>query len=368
MPKCLLLTGGAGFIGRHLCLELLMHGHRVRILDSLSEQVHGNTLVSLPPDVELIRGDIRDPELVAVALKGVDGVIHLAAEVGVGQSMYEIARYVGVNDLGTAVLLEQLTRNPVERLVVASSMSVYGEGRYTTADGVPVRSVRRGVGRTASGWDPTLPDGSRLVPVATDEEKEPDLASIYALTKYSQERSCLIIGENYGIDTVALRLFNVFGPGQALSNPYTGVLANFGARLLNGQPPLVFEDGRQLRDFVHVSDIAQAFRLAIDSPAAAGQIFNIGSGHVYTIEQVARVLAKAMGQGDIGPEIMNKARAGDVRHCFADITKARDLLGYCPVQRLETALPALADWIRQSTAQDRGEHAKRELEAHGLVA
>jgi dTDP-L-rhamnose 4-epimerase len=368
MPKCLLLTGGAGFIGRRLSLELLMYGHRVRILDNLSEQVHGNTLVSLPPDVELIRGDVRDPEAMAAALKGVDGVIHLAAEVGVGQSMYEIARYVGVNDLGTAVLLEQLIRHPVERLVVASSMSVYGEGRYTTTDGTPVRSVRRSVGRTASGWDPVLPDGTRLVPVATDEEKEPDLASIYALTKYSQERSCLIIGANYGIETVGLRLFNVFGPGQALSNPYTGVLANFGARLLNGQRPLVFEDGRQHRDFVHVSDIAQAFRLAIDSPDAAGQIFNIGSGHVYTIEQVARMLAEAMGQNNLGPEIMDKARAGDVRHCFADITKARDLLGYRPAQRLETALPALADWIRQSTAPDRGEHAKRELEAHGLVA
>jgi dTDP-L-rhamnose 4-epimerase len=368
MPKCLLLTGGAGFIGRHLCSELLMYGHRVRILDNLSEQVHGNAPLSLPPDAELIRGDIRDAETISAALKGVDGVVHLAAEVGVGQSMYEITRYVGVNDLGTAVLLEQLIRNPVERLVVASSMSVYGEGRYTTEDGTPVRSVRRGVGRNAAGWDPVLTDGSRLVPVATDEEKEPDLASIYALTKYSQERSCLIIGANYGIGTVALRLFNVFGPGQALSNPYTGVLSNFGARLLNGQHPLVFEDGRQHRDFVHVSDVAQAFRLAIDSPAAAGQIFNIGSGHVYTIEQVARMLSEAMGQGHIGPEIMDKARAGDVRHCFADIAKARNLLGYRPAQRLETGLPALAEWIRQSTAQDRGEHAKQELEAHGLVA
>ncbi len=368
MPKCLLLTGGAGFIGRHLCLELLTYGHRVRIVDNFSEQVHGATPASLPPDVEVIRGDIRDPETISGALKGVDGVVHLAAEVGVGQSMYEIARYVGVNDLGTAVLLEQLIRNPVERLIVASSMSVYGEGRYTTENGTPVRSVRRGVGRNALGWDPVLADGTRLLPVPTDEEKEPDLASIYALTKYSQERSCLIIGANYGIETIALRLFNVFGAGQALSNPYTGVLANFGARLLNKQPPLVFEDGRQHRDFVHVSDIAQAFRLAIDSAGVAGQTFNIGSGHVYTIEQVAWMLAEAMGQGHIGPEIMDKARAGDVRHCFADITKARTLLGYRPAQQLEAALPALADWIRQSTAQDRGEHAKRELEAHGLVA
>src|SRR3978361_1376171 len=175
MPKCLLLTGGAGFIGRHLCLELLTYGHRVRILDNLSEQVHGDAPLSLPPDAQLIRGDIRDPETMAGALKNVDGVVHLAAEVGVGQSMYEIARYVGVNDLGPAVLLEQLTGNPVERLVVASSMSVYGEGRYTTEDGTPVRSVRRGVGRTASGWDPVLSDGSRLVPVPAEADKAPHL-------------------------------------------------------------------------------------------------------------------------------------------------------------------------------------------------
>src|SRR3978361_142897 len=240
MPKCLLLTGGAGFIGRHLCYELLTYGHRVRILDNLSEQVHGNNPLSLPPDIELIRGDIRDPGTMATALRGVDGVVHLAAEVGVGQSMYEIARYVGVNNLGTAVLLEQLSRNPIERLVVASSMSVYGEGNYQTPDGTLAQSVQRGIRSDESGWDPVLPDGTHLTPVPTDESKQPDLASIYALTKYSQERSCLIIGSAYGFDAVALRLFNAFGPGQALSNPYTGVLANFGARLLNGQPPIVF--------------------------------------------------------------------------------------------------------------------------------
>src|ERR1700712_5745239 len=273
----ILVTGGCGFIGRHVTEELLEHGYEVRILDALIDQVHGDAEATVPEAAEVVRGDVRDKAVVEQALDGVEGVVHLAAEVGVGQSMYEIARYVGVNDLGTAVLLEQLIRKPVERLVVASSMSVYGEGRYTTTDGTPVRSVRRGVGRTASGWDPVLPDGTRLVPVATDEEKEPDLASIYALTKYSQERSCLIIGANYGIDTVALRLFNVFGPGQALSNPYTGVLANFGARLLNGQRPLVFEDGRQHRDFVHVRDVASAFRLAMESPVAARQGFNIGT-------------------------------------------------------------------------------------------
>jgi dTDP-L-rhamnose 4-epimerase len=368
MPQTYLLTGGAGFIGSHLCQELLAHGHRVRIIDSLAEQVHGGHEPPLAAEVHLSRADVRDAGAVATALKGVDGVFHLAAEVGVGQSMYEVSRYVGANDLGTAVLLEQLIRHPVKRLVVASSMSVYGEGKYCTTDGDAAGPVRRGARRDAAGWDPVLPDGTALTPVPTDETKEPDLASIYALTKYMQERSCLIIGETYGIETVALRLFNVFGPGQALSNPYTGVLANFGARLLNGQSPIVFEDGRQQRDFVHVKDVARAFRLAMESPNAAGQLANIGSGHAYRIGGVAQMLAEAMGMSHLPPEIVGKARAGDVRHCFADIARARTLLGYAPTQLLEDSLDELAEWIAGSSARDRGDHAKRELEAHGLVA
>jgi dTDP-L-rhamnose 4-epimerase len=368
MAKTFLLTGGAGFIGSYLSLELLAQGHQVRIIDNLSEQVHGDAAKSLPDDVELIHADVRNAQAVAGALKGVDGVFHLAAEVGVGQSMYEIARYVAVNDLGTAVLLEQLLHHPVQRLVVASSMSVYGEGRYKTPDGNLVRRVRRGVGHCNAGWDPMLADGTRLIPVPTDEDQEPDLASIYAMTKYSQERSCLIIAPAYGFEAVALRLWNVFGPGQALSNPYTGVLANFGARLLNGQRPLVFEDGQQRRDFVHVRDVAHAFCLAMECPSATGQVFNIGSGQVYTIEQVAHMLAEAMGLSHLSPEILDKARAGDIRHCFADISRARDRLGYSPASLLEDSLDELADWIARSTADDRGEHAKRELEAHGLVA
>jgi len=367
MAKTFLLTGGAGFIGRHLCQDLLARGHRLRVIDNLLDQVHDRTASPLPRDVEVVEADIRNADAVAIALQGVDGVFHLAAEVGVGQSMYEIARYVGVNDLGTAVLLEQLRRHPVQRLVIASSMSVYGEGRYQTEDGQSVRSVRRSIGRTAAGWDPVLPDGRRLTPVPTDEAKEPDLASIYALTKFTQERSGLIIASAYGFEAVALRLFNVFGPGQALSNPYTGVLANFGSRLLHGQRPMVFEDGQQRRDFVHVRDVATAFRLAMDAPDAAGEVYNIGSGQVYTIENVALMLADAMGRPDLAPEIMDKARTGDVRHCVADIGKARHHLGYEPSLRLEDSLDELAGWIGTSTARDRGEDARRELEAHGLV-
>jgi len=372
MKATYLVTGGAGFIGRHVCDELLKAGYGVRVLDALIEQVHGPdaAVQARSADVEFIDGDIRDPETVRRAIAGVAGVFHLAAEVGVGQSMYEITRYVGTNDLGTAVLIQELIDQPVERVVVASSMSVYGEGLYVDRAAVPQLGVRRQAARLKSGlWDPVDTDGNPLTPVPTDETKTVDLASIYALTKYVQERSILIYGEAYGVDTVALRLFNVFGPGQALSNPYTGVLANFGARILNGHRPLIFEDGQQRRDFVHVRDVARAFRLAMEAPRAGGQVINIGSGRPYAIERVATLLAEAMGVSTITPQILQKARAGDVRHCFADPAKARELLGFAPNHSLEESIGEIAAWIRASSdAADRGEDARRQLEARGLVA
>ncbi len=367
MAACYLLTGGAGFIGRQLCTELLAAGSHVRVLDSLVAQVHGDNEPLLPPDVELLKGDIRDVDLLDSTLSGVDGVFHLAAEVGVGQSMYEIARYVGGNDLGTAILLERLAAHPVCRLVVASSMSVYGEGLYCDNAGHLHGRVRRSPNVAAPHWDPVASDGGSLTPMPTDESKQVDLASIYALTKYVQERSCQIFGATYGVEVVSLRLFNVFGPGQALSNPYTGVLANFGARLLHGQQPLVFEDGQQKRDFVHVRDVARAFRLAMENSFAAGQTINIASGHSYTIDHVARLLAQAMDVPHLQPRILNKARAGDIRHCFADIGKARDLLGFHPCHLLEDSLDELVDWISASDAHDRGEDARQQLETRGLV-
>ncbi|SCB58480.1 dTDP-L-rhamnose 4-epimerase [Rhizobium aethiopicum] len=364
----ILITGGCGFIGRHVAEELLNNGYGVRILDALIDQVHADAEVSVPDAAEVIQGDVRDKDAVRAALAGVDGVIHLAAEVGVGQSMYEIARYVGCNDLGTAVLLEAMIGLPVKKIVVASSMSVYGEGLYLTADGRRLGYVRRRMQHVKQGqWDPLDQDDQPLTPVATDEEKPVDLASIYALTKYAQERQVLIFGEAYGLDAVALRLFNVFGAGQALSNPYTGVLANFGSRLANGQPPMIFEDGRQRRDFVHVRDVATAFRLALEKPAASGHVINIGSGQAYSIADVATLLADAMGVPEIGPDIMNKARSGDIRNCFADISKARELLGFEPEYRLENALAPFADWVRQTGAVDRGAEMKRQLEERGLV-
>ena len=368
MASTYLITGGAGFIGRYLCEDLLAHGHEVRVLDGLIEQVHEAGAPPVPPGVEFFHGDMRDAELLDMALSGVDGVFHLAAEVGVGQSMYEIARYVGANDLGTAVLLERLIAQPVKRLVVASSMSVYGEGLYRRADGRDDGHVRRVLKEGSAQWDPLDEDGVALVPVPTGEDKPVDLASVYAVTKFVQERNSLIVSRAYGMEAVALRLFNVFGPGQALSNPYTGVLANFGARLLNKQPPLVFEDGEQKRDFVHVRDVARAFRLAMERPAASGQVINVGSGRCYTIGRIAEMLAEAMQVPELGPQLLGKARAGDIRHCFADISKARALLGFSPEHVLEDTIDESAAWIRSSKAPDRGEHARRQLEARGLMA
>lgn len=367
--KRILVTGGCGFIGRHVAQELVEHDYSVCILDALLEQVHAGEAVSLPAGAELIKGDVRDREAVAKALAGVDAVIHLAAEVGVGQSMYEIARYVGTNDLGTATLLEALIKQPVERIIVASSMSVYGEGLYATPDGRRIDNARRQASDIKNGqWNPRSPDGEPLTPLPTDEEKPVDLASIYALTKYAQERAVLIFGEAYGVDAVALRLFNVFGAGQALSNPYTGVLANFAARLANGQRPMIFEDGEQKRDFVHVGDVARAFRQALQQRQARGHVINIGSGRAYAISEVARLLAEAMGTPDRSPELLGKARSGDIRNCFADISKARELLGFEPRQKLENSLDGFVAWVRNTGAVDRGADMKRELEERGLVS
>ena len=375
MSRLCVVTGGGGFIGRHLCQELVATGYEVRVLDRLDAQVHGDSVGDPPPvdaderrHVQLIRGDVRDPDAVRLALEGAHLVVHLAAQVGVGQSMYEIDEYVGTNDHGTAVLLQALIDHPVERIVVASSMSVYGEGRYRNLSGEPVTIARRRPADLAAGnWDFTDTEGRSLVAVPTDETKPTDLASIYALTKYVQERAVLLFAEAYGIDAVALRLFNVFGPGQALSNPYTGVLANFASRLAAGAPPTIFEDGHQKRDFVHVRDVARAFRLALETPEAAGRVINIGSGRAYSIREVADLLAAAMGR-DIDPEILARARSGDIRNCFADITLAREVLGYEPRLALEDSLDEFVAWVAGQRYQDKGAEMRRALEERGLVS
>jgi dTDP-L-rhamnose 4-epimerase len=371
MAKRILITGGAGFIGSHTADLLLRRGYQVRALDDLSPQVHGGAErpAYLAPEVELQRGDIRDPDAVANALRDVDAVLHLAAAVGVGQSMYEISTYTAINELGTAVLLEALARQPVGRLVCASSMSVYGEGLARRPDGRTVDPPDRSLTQLRRGdWEVHDHDGAPLTPLPTPETKTPALSSVYALNKFAQERMCLIAGRAYAIPTIALRFFNVYGPRQALSNPYTGVLAIFASRLLNRRPPLVFEDGNQRRDFVHVHDVARACLLALEAEGNDGEVFNVGSGESRSVLEVARALMEAMGTPGPEPQILGRYRAGDIRHCFGDIDKIRRQLGFSPEVDPRVGFAELAEWLSEQVAEDAVELATAELERRGLVA
>ncbi len=371
MNKTILITGGAGFIGSHLADELLSHGYHVRIFDNLSPQVHGPNCRRpeyLSREVELMKGDVRDAAALGRSLRGAEAVFHFASMVGVGQSMYQIAEYTSVNNLGTANLLQALIDEPVEKLVVASSMSLYGEGLYRTPSGELLPGTERGLGQLkARDWELHDLDGAILTPVPTPETKPPALASVYALSKYDQERLCLIMGRAYRIPTVALRFFNVYGTRQALSNPYTGVMAIFASRLLNNNPPRIFEDGLQQRDFVSVRDVARACRLALEKPGAAGNVFNIGSGQHYTIKELAQRISTVMGKDDLEPEVTGKYRVGDVRHCFADITQAQRVLGYKPRVSLKEGLGELVTWLESQVAVDRVDQASAELSARGLT-
>ena len=369
MSRQVLITGGAGFIGSHLADALLHRSFEVRVLDSLVTQVHGeNHPDYLHPDVELLRGDLRDNATMRRALRGVDAVYHFAAAVGVGQSMYEIETYTSINSVGTAVLLEALAAQPVAKLIVASSMSVYGEGLYCGMDGSPRIVAERSLDQLKNcAWEFFGADGEPLEPVPTPESKPPCLSSVYALTKYDQECLCLMVGRAYRIPTVALRFFNVYGPRQALSNPYTGVLAIFAARYLNDKAPLIFEDGKQKRDFVSVHDVVQACLLCLDSPETSERIFNVGSGEAYTVRELAERIARALGKKDIAPALTGKYRVGDIRHCFADISLARARLGYAPKVTLEAGIVELAAWLQGRTAMDRVERASAELAQRGLT-
>ena len=368
----ILVTGGAGFIGSHLVDELVERGHRVRILDSLVGQVHeGKVPEHLNRSAEFIQADVCDTDAVARALEGTDVVYHEAAEVGVGQSMYEIVRYVKANDLGTAVLLEQMIRRPEQfkKLIVASSMSIYGEGAYRCAncDKTVTPFLRSSEQLAAHDWDFKCAEcGGTIEPIGTTEEKPLFPTSVYAVSKQDQEQYCLAVGRAYKIPTVAFRYFNVYGTRQALSNPYTGVCAIFSSRLLNDQPPTVFEDGEQSRDFVHVSDIVQANLLALETDRGDYEAMNVGTGRPTTVKQISRLLAKGLGK-EIEPDIVGKYREGDIRHCVADISKIRRLIAYEPTVTLEKGMEELLGWVSKQEAVDRVSAATAELAAHSLV-
>jgi dTDP-L-rhamnose 4-epimerase len=374
MSERILVTGGAGFIGSFLVDALLEQGHDVRIYDALVPQVHGAEQALpgyLNPDAEFVKGDVRDRDALTRALQGIDMVFHLAAAVGVGQSMYEIQYYTEANTLGGAVLLDLLanSRHSVRKLVVASSMSIYGEGKYKCDDcGVVYPKLRTEAQLKSRDWEMKCPSCGRDVDsLPTGEDKPLFPTSIYAITKRDHEEMFLSTGFAYGIPAVALRFFNTYGPRQALSNPYTGVMAIFSGRLLNGQPPVIYEDGLQSRDFTHVKDIVQGLLLARERSEADYQVFNLGTGVPTSIAQAAEMLAQSLTAGQIKPQILNQYRAGDIRHCYADLTKARQLLGYQPQISLQDGMGDLLSWVRAQTAVDRFAQVEEELAEKSLV-
>lgn len=374
-----LVTGGAGFIGSHVVDRLVARGHGAVVLDNLDPQVHGEG-ADLPPyleshllagSIEFRRGDVRDPEAVDAALEGVDAVVHLAAAVGVGQSMYAPDYYTGVNVHGQGILMEALTRSARKprRLVVASSMSLYGEGAYRCAEHGEVSPPPRAPDRLARGvWEVPCPAcGEPLEPVGTAEDKPPQHTSIYAITKKTQEEMALCFGAAYRIPTVSLRFFNVYGSRQALSNPYTGVAAIFMGRLRSGKPPLIFEDGAQSRDFIHVSDVAEAVvrSVELEDDEVTGT-FNVCTGRPITIRQVAETLAERLGV-EVPPRVVGRYRVGDIRHCIGDPSQARLRLGFEARTPLDEGLDELIRWSDAVEVLDRVEDSFDELERQGLV-
>lgn len=370
MGRKILVTGGAGFIGSHLVDHLINDGHEVRILDNLEDQVHKSLPSHINPHAEFIRGDIRSINDLTVALKDIDILFHEAARVGVGQSMYQVGKYVDVNANGTANLLDYIVNreNSVKKLIVASSMSIYGEGAYRCEDHDIVFPPQRPEGQTKNGfWDLFCPVcGRKVDPIPTPESKPLQPTSIYAITKKVQEEMCLAIGRAYGIPTVALRYFNTYGPRQSLSNPYTGVCAIFSSRLLNKSPPVVFEDGCQLRDFVSVYDIVQANILAMEKSNADYKVFNVGSGSPRSVASIARTLSSLLKK-PIEPAIVGKYRTGDIRHCYADITTITSTLGFVPKITFQYGMADLVQWSMLEQANDKFTYAYGELLNRGLL-
>jgi dTDP-L-rhamnose 4-epimerase len=367
-----LVTGGAGFIGSHVAEAFLRRGREVRLFDNLDPQVHGPSRRwpnFLPDGAEQILGDVRNHEAVAAALRGCDSVIHLAAAVGVGQSMYEVEHYSSVNVVGTAVLLEELIkqREHIRKLIVASSMSIYGEGAYRDMNGRAILPPTRSQDQLAQNrWEMSDGDGRPLRPVPTPESKPLQPGSVYAITKRDQEEMCLSVGRAYSIPTVAFRMFNVYGSRQALSNPYTGVVAIFASRLLNNQAPLIFEDGRQRRDFVHVEDVARAYADALENDNADGMALNLGSGESLSILEIAEAVTRLLKRS-VRPVLTSRYREGDIRHCFGDISQAKRMLGWRPNWTFEKGVLSLLAWLQAQDAEDRVEHAYAELNARGLL-
>lgn len=368
-----LVTGGAGFVGSHTVDALLEDGHEVRILDNLERQVHGmdqKRPAYLNKEAEFIKGDIRNEADIKKALKGVNVVFHLAALVGVGQSMYDIKRYVEINSLGGAVLLDAIVneKNNVEKVIVASSMSIYGEGAYNCKScGTVYPRLRTNEQLKRRSWEMSCPSCNKEVSaIPTNEDKKLYPTSIYAISKRDHEEMFLSIGAAYNIPTVGLRYFNIYGTRQSISNPYTGVVAIFLSRILNNNNPLIFEDGLQSRDFIHVSDIVRANMLAMEMSAADYHVFNVGTGRSLSILEVADILIEEINP-ELKPKIVNKYREGDIRHCYANTSLIEKGLGFRAEVTFESGLKDLIEWAKENGAEDRVDRATQELVEKGLA-
>jgi dTDP-L-rhamnose 4-epimerase len=366
----ILVTGGAGFIGSHIVDGLISDGNEVVIYDNLDPQVHKKVPEHINSKAEFVKEDVRSAEKLYGVLRDVDVVYHEAAAVGVGQSMYQVDHYVDVNTHGTAILLDLLVNkeHSVKKLIVASSMSIYGEGAYKCSDHDVVFPVGRPDSQLeAHEWEMKCPHCSKPVePVPTDESKPLNSTSIYAITKKDQEEMSLVVGRTYGIPTVTLRYFNVYGPRQSLNNPYTGVAAIFQARIKNDNKPIIFEDGLQSRDFVSVHDIVQANLLVLKNSNADYETFNVGTGIRTNLVKITDTLEKLYGKDDLGMEVVNKFRSGDIRDCYSDISKLK-LLGYEPKYTLEDGMKELVEWGRAQESKDDFDAANEELEKFKLV-
>ena len=376
--KRILITGGAGFIGSHIALKLLEQGEQVTVLDNLSPQIHGNDpdttsplYASIKGKVKFLKGDVRNRSDWEKALEDVDAIIHLAAETGTGQSMYEIEKYVTTNIVGTAIMLDILTncRHKVKRVIVAESRAIYGEGRYWSDElnRYVYPECREESSMTDGNFEVTVPEtSSPLKLVATTEDSLLHPTSVYGITKQVQGQLVHLVCKSIGIDSVSFRYQNVYGPGQSLSNPYTGILSIFSTRIKHGKEINIFEDGKESRDFVYIDDVVAATILALDAPGVSGLAFNIGSGNATDVMTVAETLCKHYGK-KVPLIVSGNFRLGDIRHNFADISLARKKLGYMPKWDLDKGLKQFTDWVnRQEIPSDDYERSLEEMKSKGL--
>ena len=373
--KNILITGGAGFIGSRLCEKLYDKGYNITILDNLSEQIHGTEESSLFKKIKgkctFIKGDVRNKEDWKIAIKGQEIIVHLAAETGTGQSMYEVEKYNAVNIMGTAYLLEILANSPhsVKKMIIASSRAIYGEGKYNCeihGTQYPLQRKEKDMEKREFTPKCNVCD-LELNLLATDEKSKIHPSSIYGINKQQQEQMVMLMGESVGIPSVAFRYQNVYGPGQSLSNPYTGILSIFSTRILNGNNLDIYEDGLESRDFVFIDDVVDATILGIEKEQANGEVFNVGSGVATTVIEVAESLKKFF-DSNISIYISGKYRLGDIRHNYADLKKAKNLLGFTPKYNFQEGISEFVNWVKtQEVMEDKYEKSVQELKDKGLM-